>query len=61
MNRRKEIKNIRVDIYGIKNGQTIKKVNGNFVKVNKFYKILARLFSKRERSHKLSILERAEK
>lgn len=48
MNRRKEIKNIRVDIYGIKNGQTIEKVNGNFVKENKFYKILARLFTKRE-------------
>ena len=61
MNRRKEIKNIRVDIYGIKNGQTMEKVNGNFVKENKFYKILARLFTKRERSHKSSILERAEK
>lgn len=61
MNRKKEIKNIGVDIYGIKNGQTIEKVNGNFVKVNKIYKILARLFAKRERSHKLSILEGAEK
>jgi len=61
MNRKKEIKHIRVDIYGIKNGQTIEKVNGNFVKVNKIYKILARLFAKRERSHKLSVLEGAEK
>lgn len=60
MNRKKEIKNIGVDIYGIKNGQTIEKVNGNFVKFNKIYKNISKAVIK-ERSHKLSILEGAEK